>query len=142
MKHRRVIISLITAAVVVAICFAVNIGGAWIGYRANWGNAAATAAYILFWAGLTYLGRRDAATFRLPFIFSILSFISSILSLRAHITGNGSILDAFLSVFASVPLFGLRGIMDWRGLYITATLMSFVWVLCCINIVIKIRKSC
>ena len=117
------------AAAVMAFCFACNLGGAWMGDPAGAGNLAATAVYVLFWGLFTWRGRDVRPLARAAFVLSLATFLSAAQSLLWRLLESGGFLAGFLSLFASVPLYGLRMFLDWTGLYAAAAALSLVWLL-------------
>lgn len=128
------------ALILTVFCFAINVGAAWWGGKADIGHLATTLLYLLVWFAFTYLSRNFRPMIRLSFVMSLLTFISSMISLRAIIFGAGFI-SAFLSVFASVPFYGLRFFMKWKSVYITTTLLSLCWLIYTSIIKHRLKRS-
>lgn len=123
--------SLIWISVALAVmvgCFVSNIGGAWYGGPANAGQFIATVLYIIFWGIFTIMTRKYGVLVRVSFIISLLTFIGAANSLIMRLLSEGWILAALVSVFASVPFYGLRMLMDWTPLYAVSAVISLIWL--------------
>ncbi len=88
--------------IVMAGCFASNLGGAWMGGPANLAQFMMTVAYIIFWGMFTFRTRRQSALIRISVVISVLTFIGAVSSLMMRLINSGFILAAVLSTFASV----------------------------------------
>ena len=109
-------------------CFVANIGGAWMGGPANLGQFIATILYIIFWGVFSIATKKYGLLVNISFVISLLTTISAINSLFWRFMGDGWIISALVSIFASVPFYGLRMLMDWTALYAVATMISLVWL--------------
>lgn len=125
---RWTLLGIILAAAAMISCFVINAGGAWMGGPASLGQLAVTVLYIVFWGVFSVASRRFAPLVKVSFVISLLTFIAAANSLVQVLMGNGGFLSAFISVFASVPLYGLRYLMDWTGLYVVAAALSLGWL--------------
>lgn len=110
-------------------CFVLNIGGAWMGGPADVGQFIATVFYILFWGLFTVMTKQYGVLAKVSFIISLVTFIGAFNSLIMRLISGGWILAALISMFASVPFYGLRLFMDWTLLYAVATCISLVWLI-------------
>lgn len=119
----------ITVALAVMVgCFVANIGGAWMGGPANIGQFIATVLYIIFWGIFSVATKKYGLLANISFVISLLTAIGAINSLFWRLMGGGWIISALVSVFASVPFYGLRLLMDWTALYAVATVISLLWL--------------
>lgn len=125
---RRSIFGIIIAAAVMLSCFVINVGGAWMGGPASAGQLAVTILYCIFWGVFTVASRNFGPLVRVSFVISLLTFLSAFNSLVWVLLGGGGFITAFLSVFASVPFYGLRFFLQWEGLYAVATAISILWL--------------
>ena len=123
--------NLIWIAVALAVMvgsFVANIGGAWMGGPANLGQFIATVLYIIFWGVFSVATKKYGLLANISFVISLLTTIAAINSLFWRLMGDGWIISALVSIFASVPFYGLRMLMDWTALYAVATIISLVWL--------------
>ena len=128
--HLRSSLVWISVALAVMVgCFVSNIGGAWMGGPANIGQFIATILYIIFWGIFSAATRKYGLLANVSFVISLLTAISAINSLFWRLMGSGWIISALVSVFASVPFYGLRLLMDWTALYAVASGFSLVWLI-------------
>ena len=125
----RTILAIIAAAAVMISCFFANVGGAWMGGPASVGNLIATLLYTAFWGVFTVLVRHYGPLVKVSFVVSLLTVISAANSLVFRLLGGGGFIAALSSVFASVPMYGLRVCLDWTGVYAAATALALVWLL-------------
>lgn len=125
---RNSILGVILAAAAMISCFVINIGGAWYGGPANGGQFIVTVLYIIFWGVFTVVSHKFSPLVKASFLISLVTFISSANSLVCRLLGSGGFIAAFTSVFASVPFYGLRFILDWTGLYTVVTVLSLIWL--------------
>ena len=109
-------------------CFVANISGAWMGGPANIGQFIATILYIIFWGVFSVATKKYGLLANISFVISLLTTIAAINSLFWRLMGDGWIISALVSIFASVPFYGLRMLMDWTALYAVATIISLVWL--------------
>lgn len=117
------------ALAVMVGCFVSNIGGAWMGGPAHIGQFVATILYIIFWGVFSVMTKRYGLLANISFVISLLTAIAAINSLFWRLMGSGWIISALVSVFASVPFYGLRMLMDWTALYAVATGISLIWLI-------------
>jgi len=123
--------NLIWIAVALAVMvgsFVANIGGAWMGGPANLGQFIATVLYIIFWGIFSVATKKYGLLVNISFVISLLTTIAAINSLFWRLMGEGWIISALVSVFASAPFYGLRMLMDWTALYAVATVISLLWL--------------
>ena len=125
---RTNLIWIAVALAVMAGCFVANIGGAWMGGPANIGQFIATVLYIIFWGIFSVATKKYGLLANICFVISLLTTIGAINSLFWRLMGGGWIISALVSVFASVPFYGLRMLMDWTALYAVATVISLLWL--------------
>ncbi len=131
------ILGIVLALAVILSGFAVNLSGALYGGPANIGEFIATLLYIVFWGIFTVVTREYRPFVKLSFVMSLLTLISSASSLLFRFV-DGFIVALLLSVFASVPFYGLRLCMGWTEVYFTVTVISFLWF----GYTWKNRKKC
>ena len=123
--------NLLWIAVALAVmvgCFVANIGGAWMGGPANIGQFIATILYIIFWGIFSVATKKYGLLVNISFVISLLTTIAAINSLFWRLMGEGWIISALVSVFASAPFYGLRMLMDWTALYAVVTVISLLWL--------------
>ena len=125
----RHLLAAVMAAAVMAACFVCNMGGAGMGDAAGAGHLAATVLYVLFWGLFTWRTRDAAPLAKMSFAISLISFFSAVQSLFWRLLGEGGFIAGFLSVFASVPMYGLRMFLGWTGLYVVSAAVSLCWLL-------------
>jgi len=129
-RHLRSSLIWISVALAVMVgCFVSNIGGAWYGGPANMGQFIATILYIIFWGIFSVVTKKYGLLANISFVISLLTTIAAINSLFWRLLNEGFILAALVSVFASVPFYGLRMLMDWTALYAVATVISLIWLI-------------
>ena len=125
----RKLLGVAMALAVMAACFLINLGGAWMGGPAGAAELAVTLCYCVFWGIFSMVTRRIRPLARFSLVLSLLTLISAAVSLVCRLTGGGFIVAALLSVFASVPLYGLTFWLDWTGVYAAALCLALVWLL-------------
>ncbi len=123
------ITGVVLSLTVMVLCFAANTGGAWMGDPAHPWQFLVTLLYVVFWGIFSYLSRKHHFLCGIAFVISLLSAISSVNSLIRILLGWGDFTSAFLSVFASVPFYGLRLFLSWRGVYLVGSILSVGWLL-------------
>lgn len=138
---RKTILGIILAAAVMIGCFITNIGGAWYGGPANGGQLAVTILYSIFWGIFTVVSRTFSPLVKTSFLISLVTFLSAASSLICRLLGSGGFIAAFASVFASVPFYGLRFMMDWTGLYTAAAALSLIWMTYSALQIRKLKKA-
>ncbi len=127
-EGRILFLGIALAIAVTVCCFLLNLGGAWYGGAADLSELAVTLLYVIFWVVFSIVSPKHTPFVKIVFVISLLSFISSICSLIFRLTHSGFILATLISVFASVPFYGLRFFMGWTGLYAFASIASAVWL--------------
>lgn len=120
---------IIIATVAMISCFVINANGAWDGGPADAGGFFTSAIYVIFWGVFSVISRKYSPLNKTAFVISLLTFISSVNGLIWRVLDSGGFISAFISVFASIPFYGLRLLMDWTGLYMAATVLSLVWLI-------------
>ena len=121
----------VCALVVTAAVFACNAGCAAWGYTPQLWQTVVTLVYILFWAGFTALAGKCRPWRVLTIVLALVTFVSGAGCLVLRLTQTGGFLSAFLSVFASVPFYGLTRYMGWTAAYAIVAVLGFGWVLWC-----------
>ena len=127
MKEHMFSGGLLLALLVVVCTFLVNTGGAWWGDRANVWELLMTLIYLAFWIVFTIVSSKYVQLAKIVFVFSLMTFISSVCAIIFSIKG-GFVIAVILSALASVPFYGLRFFMNWTGVYVCAVIVSTVWV--------------
>jgi len=122
------LLGIVIAAAAMISCIVINVGGAWEGGAATAGELITTVIYLIFWGGFSVASRKYALFANISFVVSLLTAISSVNALFWNLTGRGGFTSAIISIFTSVPFYGLRYFMEWRGLYITAAIISLIWL--------------
>ena len=143
MKEHIVLVFVLLALLVVICTFFVNTGGAWFGGPASVAELMMTLFYIAFWLAVTILSTKYTQLTKLVFVFSLITFVSSIFALYFRIKG-GFVLAVILSIFASVPFYGLRYFVniDWTSTYGIVVAISTVWVGFTWWISKKVKRKC
>lgn len=117
------------ALAVTACCFQGNLGGAWYGGPAKLNHLLITIFYMSFWGIFTFISRNSRALSRISLVISVLTFASSVICLIAV---RGSEFFVVLAVvpaaFSAVPMYGLRFLFQWTGVYAVSALLSFCWL--------------
>lgn len=113
---------------VMAACAAINLGGAWMGDSANPQQFIVTVIYITFWGLFSVVVRKHGNLIRVSFVISLLTFISALNSLVWRLLGGGGFFAAFVSIFASVPFYGLRWVLGWTETYGVAVVIALIWL--------------
>lgn len=139
-KEHIFAVGIILTIAVETCCFIVNAGRAWWGDPAHIHELLMTILYILFWVAFTMVSLKYTQLRKIVFVISLLTFISSVCSLIFSLTG-GFIIEALLSIFVSVPFYGLRFFMGWTELYVIAVVLSIIWLICTGRNMRKIQKS-
>lgn len=121
-------VGLLLAILVTAGTFAINLGGAWDGGPANVGQLLMTIVYIAFWCSFSWFSLKYKSLLKVTFVCGLLTFLSALLSFVCVMTNRGFIIEALLSVFASVPFYGFRFFMSWEVLYGIVSIISFLWL--------------
>lgn len=126
---KKTIVGFVLAVLVTAGAFACNAAMAAWGGPGEWWNLAATLIYILFWAGVTAAASRCRPWLILSRVMAWITLVVGAYCLLLRLLRAGGFLSAFLSVFVSVPFFGLTIAMDWTAVYALAALLGLGWVL-------------
>jgi len=113
---------------VMAACVAINAGGAWMGGPANPWQFVVTVIYIIFWGLFSIVVRNHQNLAQVSFVISLLTFISAVNSLVWRLLGGGGFIAGFVSIFASVPFYGLRWVLGWTETYVIAVVMALIWL--------------
>ena len=118
------------AAAVTVCCFWVNLGGAWYGGPAHPANLFMTILYAVFWAGFSFRCRTSPIAARTVFWLSLITFCSSMACLTYSLFRWNILFlpAAVLAVFSAVPMYGLRFLFQWPGVYAVSALLSFCWL--------------
>lgn len=114
------------AFAVVAVTVA-NLGGAWMGGTAKLTSLLATLLYVCAVPLFLLPG-----TTKLGFAWSLLTLASAAFSLIMRLLKQGFVISAMLSVFASVPFYGLRYWLDWTGVYAAGCAVGLCWLGICL----------
>lgn len=120
-------LGLLLAIVVTAAAFAANLSGAWLGSPASVGQLVTTMIYIAFWCVFTWLSVRLKSLRKIVFVISLLTLISATISFVCVATNQGFVIEALMSIFVSVPFYGVRNFTNWEVLYGGAFVISLVW---------------
>ena len=126
---RKSILGIVIALTAMISCFVINTGGAWEGGSAGIGNFVITILYIAFWSVFSIVSRKYEPLINVSFVISLITFVSSLAGLVARASDNGGFITALLSVFSSIPFYGLRYFMGWTGMYAVATALSLCWLI-------------
>lgn len=137
---RKNLFGIIVAIALMISCFVINTGGAWEGGPAQIGHLVVTIIYLIFWGVFTVISRKYSPLVKMSFVISLLTFISSISGLVWRMFGQGGFVSAFISIFTSIPFYGLRSFMDWSMLYVAATVLSLCWLIYTILYMKKLKK--
>ena len=117
------------AAAAMISCFVNNAQAAWRGGPAGIGNLAATIIYLIFWGVFSVVSRKYKVLINISFVVSLFTCISAINGLVWRLLGSGGFISAFITIFTSIPFYGLRYFMDWTALYVTAGVISIGWLI-------------
>lgn len=117
------------AVIAMISCFAINASGAWEGGSADVGEFITSSVYVVFWGVFSVVSKKYGPFIKTAFVVSLFTFISSVNGLLWTILDSGGFIAAFISVFTSIPFYGLRLFMDWTGLYIAAAIVSLAWLI-------------
>lgn len=120
-------IGLVLALFITSITFAVNLAGAWYGGSAKIGQLAMTIVYVAFWCVFTGLSIKYVQLRKIVLVMSLLTLISSTISFICVATNQGFVIEALMSIFVSVPFYGVRNFASWEVLYGGAFVISLVW---------------
>lgn len=120
-------LGLFLALLVTGITFAVNLAGAWYGGPANLGQLTMTIIYIAFWCVFTGLSIKYVQLRKIVFAISLLTLVSAAISFLCVAINQGFVIEALISMFVSVPFYGVRNFTSWEGLYGGAFVVSLIW---------------
>ena len=124
---------LLAAAALYALCFAVNLGGAWFEYGPATGwNLLVSLIYPIFWAAFTGCARRVPGRLRAAGVMAALTLLAGVFGLLARSTRAASLFMVpalLLAPLSAVPLYGLRCFLSWDLLYALCALMGGLWLL-------------
>lgn len=137
---RKKLFGIIIAIALMISCFVINTGGAWEGGAAQIGHLVVTLIYLIFWGVFTVISRKYSPLIKISFVISLLTFISSANGMIWKMFGQGGFVSAFISIFTSIPFYGLRTFMDWSMLYVAATVLSLCWLIYTIFYMKKLKK--
>lgn len=126
---RRHLLGIILAIAFMISCFIINAPGAWEGGPAQIGHLITTIVYLIFWSIFSILSRKYKPLLNVSFVISLLTVISSANGLMWRLLDQGGFISAFISIFTSIPFYGLRMFLDWTGLYFVATVLSLCWLI-------------
>ena len=126
---KKSVLAIILALAAVISCFVINAGGAWMGGRADISNLIVTILYVIFWSVFSVRSRGYVPLIKVSFAISCITFVSAAAGLIARALHIGGFITGILSVFSSIPFYGLRFFMDWTGLYVIATALSLAWLI-------------
>lgn len=119
------LLGIIFAIALMISCFILNAGGAWDGSAAEIRHLITTIIYLIFGAILSIVSRKYIPLLKASFTISLLTFLSAAVGLVCRLSEYGGFISAFISIFASIPFYGLRLFMGWTGLYAIAAVLSF-----------------
>lgn len=131
-------LGLFLALLVIGATFAVNLVGSVYGGQASLWQFAMTMFYTVFWCAFSWLSVKYVSLRKIVLAISLLTLISSAITFICVITNRGFVIEAILSVFATIPFYGVRYFISWDGLYGCTFVVSLVWF---IFAVIQLRKS-
>jgi len=122
----------ILIAAIPLVCFScarANLGIAWMGTRPEGYALAVTAAYILFWLVFTLSARHSRFMRGCCMLFSTATLLAALLGLVVRSLGWEvlTIPALLLTVFSTVPMYGLRLFLDWTGLELVSLSLSLLW---------------
>lgn len=129
---RKNMLGIIIALAAMISCFAINTGGAWAGGSAGLHNLTITVLYIVFWTVFSFISRKYEPFIKVSFVISLITFLSATAGLISRVLDSGGFITALLSIFSSIPFYGLRSFMSWTGLYAIAMVLSlclliYIW---------------
>ena len=61
------------------------------------------------------------------FAISLLTLVSAGISFACVVTNGGFVIEALMSLFVSVPFYGVRNFISWEGLYRGTVVVSLIW---------------
>ena len=91
--------------------------------------AAVISCFVIFWSVFSVRSRGYVPLIKVSFAISCITFVSAAAGLIARALHIGGFITGILSVFSSIPFYGLRFFMDWTGLYVIATALSLAWLI-------------
>ncbi len=126
---KKSILAIILALAAVISCFVINTGGAWTGGAADISNMIVTILYVIFWSVFSVLSKEYMPLIKISFAISFITFVSAVFGLISRAFHIGGFITGILSVFSSIPFYGLRFFMDWTGLYTAVAALSLAWLI-------------
>lgn len=138
---REHILGMIIAISLMISCFVINASAVIEGSVAEIGNLIATIVYVIFWCVFSVISKKYVPMIKAVFIISLFTFISAANGLVWNLLGQGGFVSEFISILTSIPFYGIRTFMGWRGLYVIATVFSFGWVIYSGVYMNKLKKS-
>ena len=122
----------LSAVALYALCFAVNLGGAWWEYSpaAIW-NFLVSVAYILFWVLFTADAGTSRGRTRVANVVAVLTLIGGLLGLVARAPNAWFALIPALALtpLTAVPMYGLRMLFSWNMTYMLTGLLGGLWLI-------------
>lgn len=125
---RKNILGIILTLSVVISCFVLNTGGAWMGGKASSSNLIITVLYTLFWSAFSVISSKYEPLVKISLAVSSITFVSAAIGLISRVANVGGFITGIMSIFSSIPFYGLRLFMGWTGLYAIATALSAIWL--------------
>lgn len=122
------LIGIIFALALMISCFIINTDSALEGSSVEVKHFITTTIYLVFWSVFSLLSKNYKPLINVSFIVSLLTFISSINGLVWNILEQSGSISSFISIFTTIPFYGLRLFFGWTQLYLFASIFS----LCCL----------
>lgn len=88
-----------------------------------------TILYIIFWSMFSVISRKYEPLVNTSFAISLITFISATAGLTARLINGGGFITALLSIFSSIPFYGVRLFIGWTDLYAVSTILSLCWLI-------------
>lgn len=120
------------AFLMLALCAAVNLTGAWFEYSpATVWNLLVSLAYLAFWVAFTVCARNSVVRTRAVRVVASLTLVGGILALIVHSAQVWLLMPpAFLlTLLTGIPLYGLRMFLGWKELYALCALLGGLWLI-------------
>jgi len=127
MKKMRLALGIALGLVVFLWCQSVNFAGGFEGGRAGAWELGATAVYMGFWVGFSFLLRGEPGAL---WVCSGVALLTLLGSLSALVPIDFVPFSFLMVIFAGVPLYGLRFFMEWTGVYLLGGAGAAVWLAC------------
>ena len=122
----------LSAVALYALCFAVNLAGAWWEYNsaAIW-NFLVSVAYILFWILFTADTGTSRGRRRVANVVAVLTLIGGLLGLVARAPNAWFALIPALALtpLTAMPMYGLRMLFSWNMTYMLTGLLGGLWMI-------------